>query len=115
MAPPQRLAVLLLIFALPEMLIVAPAHQNGAAVQAGGIAGDLRAAGNVDRTTAAHIDGAAAGIVAALGRFIAGDCAAGHIDGPAGGGEECAAILGRVVLDNAAVHIESAAGGVRHD
>ena len=91
-----------------------PAHQNGAAVQAGGIAGDLRAAGNVDLTIAAHIDGAAAGIVAVHGRCIAGDGAAGHIDGPAGGGEECAAVLGSVILDGAAVHIESAAGGVRH-
>ena len=70
--------------------------------------------GNVDFTIAAHIDSAAAGIVAVLGRFIARNCTAGHIDGSAGGGEECAAILGCVVLDNAAVHIESAAGGVRH-
>ena len=93
---------------------LAPAHQNGAAVQTGGIAGDLRAAGNVDRTTAAHIDGAAAGIVAALGRFIAGDGAAGHLDGAAGGGEIRAAVLGGVILDDAAVHIESAAGGVRY-
>ena len=92
----------------------APAHQNGAAVQAGGIAGDLRAAGNVYRTTAAHIDGAAASIVAALGRFIAGDGAAGHVDGATGGGEECAAVLGGVILDGAAVHIESAASGVRY-
>ena len=92
----------------------APAHQNCAAVQAGGIAGDLRAAGNVDLTIAAHIDGAASGIVVALGRCIPGDGAAGHLDGAAGGGEECAAILGRVVLDDAAVHIESAAGGVRY-
>lgn len=58
--------------------------------------------------------GAAASIVAALGRCIAGDGAAGHIDGAAGGGEECAAVLGGVILDCAAIHIESAAGGVRH-
>ena len=93
---------------------LAPAHQNGAAVQTGGIAGDLRAAGNVDLTIAAHIDGAASGIVVALGRCIAGDGAAGHLDGAAGGGEERTTILGRVVLDDAAVHIEIAAGGVRH-
>ncbi len=93
---------------------LAPTHQNRAAVQTGGIAGDLRAAGNVDLTIAAHIDGAASGIVVALGRFIAGDGAAGHVDGAAGGGEECAAVLGGVILDGAAVHIESAAGGVRH-
>ena len=92
----------------------APAHQNCAAVQTGGIAGDLRAAGNVDLTIAAHIDGAASGIVVALGRCIPGDGAAGHLDGAAGGGEECAAVLGGVILDGAAVHIESAAGGVRH-
>ena len=92
----------------------APAHQNGAAVQTGGIAGDLRAAGNVDLPVAAHIDRAAAGIVAVHGRCIAGDGAAGHIDGPAGGGEERAAVLGSVILDCAAIHIESAAGGVRH-
>ena len=72
------------------------------------------AAGNVDLPVAAHIDGAAAGIVAVHGRCIAGDGAAGHIDGPAGGGEERAAVLGGVILDGAAVHIESAAGGVRH-
>ena len=92
----------------------APAHQNGTAIQTGGIAGDLRAAGNVDLPVAAHIDRAAAGIVAVLGRFIARNCAAGHIDGPAGGGEERAAVLGGVILDCAAIHIESAAGGVRH-
>ena len=92
----------------------APAHQNRAAVQTGGVAGDLRAAGNVYRTTAAHIDGAAAGIVVALGRFIAGDGAAGHLDGAAGGGEIRAAVLGGVILDDAAVHVEGAAGGVRH-
>ena len=90
----------------------APAHQNGAAVQTGGIAGDLRAAGNVDRTIAAHIDGAAAGIVAVHGRCIAGDGAAGHVDGAAGGGEEGAAVFSRVILDGAAVHVESAAGDV---
>ena len=93
---------------------LAPAHQNRAAVQAGGIAGDLRAAGNVDLPVAAHIDGAAAGIVAVHGRCIAGDGAAGHVDGPAGGGEERAAVFSRVILDGAAIHIESAAGGVRH-
>ena len=93
---------------------LAPTHQNRAAVQTGGVAGDLRAAGNVDLPVAAHIDGAAAGIVAVHGRCIAGDGAAGHIDGPAGGGEERAAVLGGVILDGAAVHIESAAGGVRH-
>lgn len=49
-----------------------------------------------------------------MGRFIAGDGAAGHVDGAAGGGEECAAVLGGVILDGAAVHIESAAGGVRY-
>ena len=91
----------------------APAHQNCAAVQTGGIAGDLRAAGNVDLTIAAHIDGAASGIVVALGRCIPGDGAAGHVDGAAGGGEECAAVLGGVILDGAAVHIEIAAGSVR--
>ena len=91
----------------------APAHQNGAAVQTGGITGDLRIAGNIDGATAAHINSAAAGIVAAHGRCIAGDCAAGHINSAAGSGEERAAILGCVVLDNAAVHIETAAGGVR--
>ena len=83
-------------------------------VQTGGVAGDLRAAGNVDLTIAAHIDGAASGIVVALGRCIAGDGAAGHLDGAAGGGEERTTILGRVVLDDAAVHIGSAAGGVRY-
>ena len=92
----------------------APAHENSTAVQTGGIAGDLRAAGNVDRTIAAHIDGAAAGVVVALGRFIAGDGAAGHVDGAAGGGEERTAVLGLVILDRAAVHIEGAAGDVRH-
>ena len=91
----------------------APAHQNGAAVQTGGIAGDLRAAGKVDLPVAAHIDGAAAGIIAALGRFIPRDGAAGHIDGAAGGGEERAAVQSRVVPDDAAVHIEIAAGSVR--
>ena len=91
----------------------APAHENSTAVQTGGIAGDLRAAGNVDRTIAAHIDGAAAGVVVALGRFIAGDGAAGHVDGAAGGGEERTAVLGLVILDRAAVHIEGAAGDVR--
>ena len=91
----------------------APAHQNCAAVQTGGIAGDLRVAGKVNLTTAAHVDRAAASIVAALGRCIAGDGAAGHVDGAAGGGEECAAVLGGVILDGAAVHIESAAGSVR--
>ena len=90
-----------------------PAHQNGAAVQTGGVAGDFRTAGNVDRAIAAHVNSAAAGIVAALGRFIAGDGAAGHIDGAAGSGEKRAAILGRVVPDNAAVHIKIAAGSVR--
>ena len=92
---------------------LAPAHQNGTAVQTGGVAGNLRAAGNVDRTIAAHIDGAAAGVVVALGRFIAGDGAAGHVDGAAGGGEERTAVLGRVILNRAAVHIEGAAGDVR--
>ena len=92
---------------------LAPPHQNRAAVQTGGVSGDLRAAGNVNLTIAAHIDGAAAGIVAVLCRFITGDGAAGHVDGAAGGGEECAAVLGRVVLDDAAVHIEIAAGSVR--
>ena len=92
----------------------APAHQNRAAVQAGGVAGDLRAAGNVNLTIAAHIDGAAAGIVAVLCRFIAGDGAAGHVDGAAGGGEIRAAVLGGVILDDAAVHVEGAACGVRH-
>ena len=91
----------------------APAHKNGAAVQTGRIAGDLGAAGNGNRAAAAHVDGAAAGIVAAHGRFIAGDGAAGQIDAAAGGGEERTAVLGGVILDGAAVHIESAAGGVR--
>ena len=91
----------------------APAHKNGAAVQTGRIAGDLGAAGNGNRAAAAHVDGAAAGIVAAHGRFIAGDGAAGQIDAAAGGGEERTAVLGSVILDGAAVHIESAAGGVR--
>ena len=91
----------------------APAHKNGAAVQTGRIAGDLGAAGNGNRAAAAHVDGAAAGIVAAHGRFIAGDGAAGQIDAAAGGGEERATVLGGVILDGAAVHIESAAGGVR--
>ena len=92
---------------------LAPTHQNRAAVQTGGVAGDLRAAGNVDLPVAAHIDGAAAGIVAVHGRCIAGDGAAGHVDGAAGGGEERAAVLGSVILDCAAIHIESAAGSVR--
>ena len=91
----------------------APAHKDGAAVQTGRIAGDLCAAGNGDRAAAAHVDGAAAGIVAAHGRFIAGDGAAGQIDAAAGGGEKRTAVFGGVILDGAAVHIESAAGGVR--
>ena len=90
----------------------APAHKNGAAVQTGRIAGDLGAAGNGNRAAAAHVDGAAAGIVAAHGRFIAGDGAAGQIDAAAGGGEERTAVLGSVILDGAAVHIEGAAGDV---
>ena len=91
----------------------APAHEDRAAVQAGRIAADLCAAGNVDRAAAAHIDGAAAGVVAAHGRFIAGDRTALQIDGAAGGGEERTAVLCRVILDDAAVHVEGTASGVR--
>ena len=84
-----------------------PAHKDSAAVQAGRIASDLCAAGNGDRAAAAHVDGAAAGILVVLGRCIPCDGAAGHIDGAAGGGEERT-----VILDGAAVHIEGAAGDV---
>ena len=96
---------------------LAPTHQNRAAVQTGGIAGDLRAAGNVDLTIAAHIDGAASGIVVALGRFIAGDGAAGHVDGAAGGVRHVciefpengtAVVIAVVAGDFATVHIEYA-------
>ena len=92
---------------------LAPAHQNGTAVQTGGVAGNLYAAGNVDLTIAAHVDGAAAGIIAALGSCIPGDGAAGHLNVAAGGGEERTAVLGRVILNRAAVHIELSAGSVR--
>ena len=90
-----------------------PSHQDRAAVQAGRVAGNLCVAGNGNRPAAAHIDRAAAGIVAAHGRCISGDRAALQIDRAAGGGKERTAVFCRVVFDDAAVHIESAAGGVR--
>ena len=91
----------------------APPHQDRAAVQTGRVAGNLCVAGNGNRPAAAHIDRAAAGIVAAHGRCISGDRAAFQVDRDAGGGEERTAVFRRVILDDAAVHIESAAGGVR--
>ena len=90
-----------------------PSHQDRAAVQAGRVAGNHCVAGNVDRPAAAHIDRAAAGIVAVHGRCISEDRAAFQVDRAAGGGEERTAVFRRVILDDAAVHIKSAAGGVR--